>query len=60
MDWQIIYWSLKSWRCLLIQRDNEWFPKYLPQIKSTWDDILEYKKTNTFPKDSKCETILHI
>ena len=60
MEWQIIYWSMKTWRCLLVQRDPEWFPKYLPQIKSTWEEILEYKKTNTFPKDSKCETILHI
>jgi len=60
IDWQIIYWSLKTWRCLLVERDPEWFPKYLPQIKSTWEEILEYKKTNTFPKDLKCETILHI
>jgi len=60
MDWQFIYWSLKTWRRILIDRDPEWMPTYLPQLKSTWEEIQEHKKNNTFPEDLKRATILHI
>lgn len=60
MEWQFIYWSLKSWRRVLIERDTEWMSLYLPQMKSTWEEILEHKQKNTFPEDSKRATILHI
>jgi hypothetical protein len=49
LDWDLVYWSLKSRKDLLIQRDTEWFTEHLPSFQTVWNEILEYRRTQTFP-----------
>jgi putative phage-type endonuclease len=60
MDWEIIYWTLKKWRHILIEKDKEWFPTYLPQMKQTWEEIMNYKERSTFPTLLRNNTILEL
>ena len=47
MDWQILYWTLKSWRMKLVHKDEDWMPTHFPEIKSVWDEVLEHRKNGT-------------
>ena len=60
MDWEIIYWTMKKWRHILIEKDKEWFPTYFPQMKQTWEEILKYKETGTYPTLMRNNTILEL
>ena len=60
MDWQFIYWSMKKWRHLLIEKDKDWFPTYLPQMKQTWEEILKHRGNKTFPTLLRNTTILEL
>jgi putative phage-type endonuclease len=49
MEWQILYWILIQKRQKLTLRDPDWMPTHFPEIKSTWDEILEHRKSGTVP-----------
>jgi hypothetical protein len=57
LDWDLVYWSLKSRKDMLIQKDTEWFTDNLPSFKSVWEEILEYRRTGTLPTKT---TILNL
>jgi putative phage-type endonuclease len=50
MDWQLMYWSMKSSRMKLIQKDADWMPSHFAEIKSVWDEVLEHRKNGTVPQ----------
>ena len=50
MDWQVIYWVLKSSQMKLVKKDPDWMPTHFPQIKSVWDEVLEHRKNGTVPQ----------
>jgi putative phage-type endonuclease len=50
MEWQVMYWALKSSRMKLIHKDLDWMPTHFPEIKSVWDEVLEHRANNTLPQ----------
>jgi len=48
-DWQFVYWYMAKKRTQLIQKDMEWMPQHFPEIKATWDEILEHRTAGTIP-----------
>lgn len=57
LDWDLVYWSLKSRKDMLIQKDTEWFTENLPSFKNVWEEILEYRRSGTLPTKT---TILNL
>lgn len=37
---QVVYWKVTTSKCVLINRDREWFANSLPQFKQMWDYVL--------------------
>jgi putative phage-type endonuclease len=60
LDWDLVYWSLKSRKDLLIQKDAEWFTEHFPSFQSVWNEIVEYRKSGTFPPPIKSTVILDL
>jgi putative phage-type endonuclease len=58
MNFNVVYWALLKKRQKLIYKDPDWFPQHLPEIKSTWDEILDHRKNGTFPTNNKEKSIL--
>ena len=50
--WEFVYWVLGNKRTQLIQKDMEWMPQHFPEIKNTWNEILEYRKAGTTPEQN--------
>jgi putative phage-type endonuclease len=59
MEWQILYWVLVQKRRKLIMRDPDWMPQHFPEMKATWDEIVEHRKAGTVPV-SKEKVILEL
>jgi putative phage-type endonuclease len=59
-DWDVIYWSLKTKKEMLIKKDQEWFSDNLASFKNVWEDILKYRETETFPPPVKNTMILDL
>lgn len=53
LDWDVVYWSLKSRKDLLIQKDTEWFSSNLPSFQTVWQEVLQYRTSGTFPQPTK-------
>ena len=49
MEWQILYWVLIQKRRKLTLRDPDWMSTHFPEIKATWDEILEHRNSGTIP-----------
>jgi hypothetical protein len=60
LDWDLVYWSLKSRKDLLIQKDTEWFTEHFPSFQSVWNEIVEYRKSGTIPPPIKSTMILDL
>jgi putative phage-type endonuclease len=41
---QWIYWGLKVYSCVIVERDTEWFKEKLPEYKKVWDKILYHRE----------------
>lgn len=50
MDWQIVYWVMTHWRKQLVLKDPEWMPMHFPEMKATWDEIIQHRADGTVPK----------
>ena len=40
---ECIYWKLKEYSCIEINRDKEWFKNILPKCKEFWEKVLYFK-----------------
>lgn len=40
---ECIYWKLKEYSCIEINRDQEWFKNILPKCKEFWEKVKYYK-----------------
>ena len=49
MEWQVLYWALVSKRTKLIQKDPDWMPMHFPEMKATWDEIIQHRQAGTVP-----------
>jgi putative phage-type endonuclease len=49
METTFVYWILKSRSQKLIKKDEEWWSTHLPEIKTTWEEILDHRKNGTSP-----------
>lgn len=49
MDWQILYWVLVQKRQKLTLKDPDWMPTHLPEMKATWDEIVQHREAGTVP-----------
>jgi putative phage-type endonuclease len=58
MEYSFVYWILKSKSQKLIKRDLEWWPTHFPEMKATWEEILEHRAAGTTPASST--TILQL
>ena len=38
------FWKLEKYSCVLLKRNREWFKKILPDIKTFWDTVINYRK----------------
>jgi len=43
--YEIQYWYLADFSCVLVERNREWFRAALPFIKDTWDTIIKERET---------------
>jgi len=59
-DHQLIYWAIVNSRKQLVPRDPDWMPTHFPEMKATWDEVLEHRKAGTFPVSAKEKGILTI
>jgi len=59
MDWQIVYWVLVQKRAKLTLKDPDWMPMHFPEMKATWDEIIQHREAGTVPQ-SKEKPILVI
>jgi putative phage-type endonuclease len=60
LDWDVVYWSLKSRKDMLIHKDEEWFSSNLPSFQSVWDEIVQYRTSGTLPPPIKSVVILDL
>lgn len=60
LDWDLVYWSLKSRKDMLIHKDQEWFSSNLPSFRSVWQEILQYRTSGTLPPPIKSVVILDL
>ncbi len=49
MDWQILYWVLVKKRQKLTLKDPDWMPMHFPEMKATWDEIVQHREAGTLP-----------
>jgi putative phage-type endonuclease len=50
MEFQIVYWVLVKKRSKLTLKDPDWMPTHFPEMKATWDEIVEHRKAGTVPE----------
>lgn len=50
MEWQILYWVLVQKREKLIVKDPDWMPMHFPEMKATWDEIVQHREAGTTPQ----------
>lgn len=60
LDWDIVYWSLKSRKDMLIHKDQEWFSNNFPSFQTVWQEILQYRTSGTLPPPIKSVVILDL
>lgn len=58
MECTVVYWYLKSKSQKLIKRDYEWWPTHFPEMKATWEEILDHRAAGTVPASNT--TILEL
>jgi putative phage-type endonuclease len=49
MEMQIIYWVLVQKRQKLTLKDPDWMPDHFPEMKATWDEIVQHRQAGTIP-----------
>jgi putative phage-type endonuclease len=49
MNWQILYWVLVQKRQKLTLKDADWMPTHFPEMKATWDEIVQHRQAGTVP-----------
>jgi putative phage-type endonuclease len=49
LEFHIIYWVLVKKRSKLTLKDEDWMPTHFPEMKATWDEIVEHRKAGTLP-----------
>jgi putative phage-type endonuclease len=49
MDWQILYWVLVHKRQKLTLKDPDWMNMHFPEMKATWDEIIQHREAGTVP-----------
>jgi putative phage-type endonuclease len=53
MEWQILYWVLVQKRTKLVHKDPDWMPMHFPEMKATWDEIVQHRTNGTVPQKDK-------
>ena len=51
--YNVIYWNLNEYSCVLVERNKEWFYHAIPKIKETWDIILTERQTGYEHRSAK-------
>ena len=51
--YNVIYWNLNEYSCVLVERNKEWFYHAIPKIKETWDIILRERQTGYEHRSAK-------
>lgn len=49
MEMQILYWALVQKRQKLTLKDPDWMPMHFPEMKATWDEIVQHREAGTVP-----------
>lgn len=49
MEWQILYWVLVHKRQKLTLKDPDWMPTHFPEMKATWDEVVQHRQAGTLP-----------
>lgn len=60
-DWEnytTTFWMLKNWRSVLVKHQPNWLSVNLPSLTQLWSEVLEYRKTGTFPQSPKEKSML--
>jgi putative phage-type endonuclease len=52
MECSFVYWILKAKSQKLIKRDPDWWSTHFPEIKATWEEILDHQLKGTLPASS--------
>lgn len=50
---RILYWVLNKHRTIPVKLQEDWLTKNLESFQSIWNEIQEYRKTETFPQNPK-------
>jgi hypothetical protein len=53
MNWHIVYWVLVKKRQKLTLKDPDWMNMHFPEMKATWDEIVQHRKAGTTPEASE-------
>lgn len=59
-DWDVVYWSLKEKKEVLIKKDPSWFSTNLESFKSVWAEVLNYRSLGTLPPPVKNILVLDL
>jgi putative phage-type endonuclease len=59
-NWDLLYWYLKSWRCLTVPKDLTWLSTNLSSMETLWKEVQEHRANGTFPEHPKAKTTLAI
>lgn len=52
-EYRILYWALNKHRTILVKHQEDWLSTNLESFQSVWNEIQEYRKTETFPQNPK-------
>jgi len=52
-EYRILYWILNKHRTIPVKQQEDWLTKNLESFQSVWNEVLEYRKTGTFPQNPK-------
>jgi len=59
-EYQVYYWILENWRKVHVPKQQDWLEKNLPSFQAIWNQVEEYRKTETFPPHPKAKETLEL
>jgi putative phage-type endonuclease len=59
LEFEMWYWVLEHKNQRVITKDLDWMPMHFPEMKATWDEIMEHRTNGTLPQ-LKSKVILEL
>lgn len=59
-DWDVVYWSLKDKKEVLVAKDPTWFTANLQSFTDVWKAVLNFRESGTLPPPVKNVLILDL